>query len=215
MSHLQGTDYVGSMVVLEDALPRKSEYRRFKIRGVGGNDDYAAMEEVLSRRFENYLAERDAPRSTDSKFSYPPQLLVVDGGKGQLGVAMGVLKSLGLEEEIPAVALAKRFEEVFMAGRSDPIELPRGSEALYLLQRIRDESHRFAVSYHRVLRNKRMTRSVLDGISGLGEVRKKRLIKEFGGVRRVQKASLDELQELSWLPDAVAVAVHEKTQGIK
>ena len=215
MSHLQGTDYVGSMVVLEDALPRKSEYRRFKIRGVGGNDDYAAMEEVLSRRFENYLAERDAPRSTDSKFSYPPQLLVVDGGKGQLGVAMAVLKSLGLEEEIPAVALAKRFEEVFMAGRSDPIELPRGSEALYLLQRIRDESHRFAVSYHRVLRNKRMTRSVLDGISGLGEVRKKRLIKEFGGVRRVQKASLDELQELSWLPDAVAVAVHEKTQGIK
>ena len=215
MSHLQGTDYVGSMVVLEAALPRKSEYRRFKIRGVGGNDDYAAMEEVLSRRFENYLAERDAPRSTDSKFSYPPQLLVVDGGKGQLGVAMGVLKSLGLEEEIPAVALAKRFEEVFMAGRSDPIELPRGSEALYLLQRIRDESHRFAVSYHRVLRNKRMTRSVLDGISGLGEVRKKRLIKEFGGVRRVQKASLDELQELSWLPDAVAVAVHEKTQGIK
>ena len=215
MSHLQGTDYVGSMVVLEDALPRKSEYRRFKIRGVGGNDDYAAMEEVLSRRFENYLAERDAPRSTDSKFSYPPQLLVVDGGKGQLGVAMGVLKSLGLEEEIPAVALAKRFEEVFMAGRSDPIELPRGSEALYLLQRIRDESHRFAVSYHRVLRNKRMTRSVLDGISGLGEARKKRLIKEFGGVRRVQKASLDELQELSWLPDAVAVAVHEKTQGIK
>ena len=132
-----------------------------------------------------------------------------------MGVAMGVLKSLGLEEEIPAVALAKRFEEVFMAGRSDPIELPRGSEALYLLQRIRDESHRFAVSYHRVLRNKRMTRSVLDGISGLGEVRKKRLIKEFGGVRRVQKASLDELQELSWLPDAVAVAVHEKTQGIK
>ena len=215
MSHLQGTDYVGSMVVLEDALPRKSEYRRFKIRGVGGNDDYAAMEEVLSRRFENYLAERDAPRSTDSKFSYPPQLLVVDGGKGQLGVAMGVLKSLGLEEEIPAVALAKRFEEVFMAGRSDPIELPRGSEALYLLQRIRDESHRFAVSYHRVLRNKRMTRSVLDGISGLGEVRKKRLIKEFGGVRRVQKASLDELQGLSWLPDAVAVAIHEKTQGIK
>ena len=215
MSHLQGTDYVGSMVVLEDALPRKSEYRRFKIRGVGGNDDYAAMEEVLSRRFENYLAERDAPRSTDSKFSYPPQLMMVDGGKGQLGVAMGVLKSLGLEEEIPAVALAKRFEEVFMAGRSDPIELPRGSEALYLLQRIRDESHRFAVSYHRVLRNKRMTRSVLDGISGLGEVRKKRLIKEFGGVRRVQKASLDELQGLSWLPDAVAVAVHEKTQGIK
>ena len=213
MSHLQGTDYVGSMVVLEDALPRKSEYRRFKVRSVEGNDDFAAMEEVLSRRFKNYLDERDSPSAEVTKFAYPPQLLVVDGGKGQLGVAVGVLESLGLREEIPVVALAKQFEEVFLPGRSAPIEVPRGSEALYLLQRIRDESHRFAISYHRQLRNKRMTRSVLDDIPGLGDARRKRLIKEFGGVRKIQQASLDELLALSWLPNSVGEAVHEPTQG--
>ena len=213
MSHLQGTAYVGSMVVLEDALPRKSEYRRFKIRDVEGNDDFAAMEEVLSRRFRNYLDERDLPSTEITKFSYPPQLLVVDGGKGQLGVAVRVLESMGLEEEIPVVALAKQFEEVFIPGRSQPIELPRGSEALYLLQRIRDESHRFAIAYHRKLRDKRMTRSVLDEIPGLGDMRKKRLIKEFGGVRKVQQASLSDLLALTWLPNKVAAAVHERTQG--
>ena len=213
MSHLQGTDYVGSMVVLEDALPRKSEYRRFKVRSVQGNDDFAAMEEVLSRRFKNYLDERDSPSAEVTKFAYPPQLLVVDGGKGQLGVAVGVLESLGLREEIPVVALAKQFEEVFLPGRSAPIEVPRGSEALYLLQRIRDESHRFAITYHRQLRNKRMTRSVLDDIPGLGDARRKRLIKEFGGVRKIQQASLDELLALSWLPNSVGVSVHERTQG--
>ena len=213
MSHLQGTDYVGSMVVLEDALPRKSEYRRFKIRNVEGNDDFAAMEEVLSRRFKNYLDERELSSAEVTKFAYPPQLLVVDGGKGQLGVAARVLDSLGLREEIPVVALAKQFEEVFLPGRSAPIEIPRGSEALYLLQRIRDESHRFAISYHRQLRNKRMTRSVLDDIPGLGDARRKRLIKEFGGVRKIQQASLDELLALSWLPNSVGVSVHERTQG--
>ena len=213
MSHLQGTDYVGSMVVLEDAVPRKSEYRRFKIRDVGGNDDFAAMEEVLYRRFRNLLAEREAPGEAPGKFAYPPQLVVVDGGKGQLGVAVRVLETLGLSDEIPVAALAKQFEEVFVPGRSTPIELPRGSEALYLLQRIRDESHRFAVNYHRVLRKKRMTRSVLDDISGLGDVRRKRLIKEFGGVRKVQQASLDELLALTWLPDPVAHAVYDRTQG--
>ncbi len=213
MSHLQGTDYVGSMVVLEDAVPRKSEYRRFKIRDVGGNDDFAAMEEVLYRRFRNLLAEREAPGEAPGKFAYPPQLVVVDGGKGQLGVAVKVLETLGLSDEIPVAALAKQFEEVFVPGRSTPIELPRGSEALYLLQRIRDESHRFAVNYHRVLRKKRMTRSVLDDISGLGDVRRKRLIKEFGGVRKVQQASLDELLALTWLPDPVAHAVYDRTQG--
>ena len=213
MSHLQGTDYVGSMVVLEDALPRKSEYRRFKVRNVEGNDDFAAMEEVISRRFKNYLDERESSSAEVTKFVYPPQLLVVDGGKGQLGVAVRVLDSLGLREEIPVVALAKQFEEVFLPGRSAPIEIPRGSEALYLLQRIRDESHRFAISYHRQLRNKRMTRSVLDDIPGLGDARRKRLIKEFGGVRKIQQASLDELLALSWLPNSVGVSVHERTQG--
>jgi excinuclease ABC subunit C len=138
---------------------------------------------------------------------------VVDGGKGQLGVAQRVLASLGLGQEIPVVALAKQFEEVFVPGKSDPVHLPRGSEALYLLQRVRDESHRFAIAYHRHLRNKRMTRSVLDGITGLGDVRRRRLVKEFGGVRKVRQASLGDLQALSWLPNNVAVAVHERTQG--
>ena len=138
---------------------------------------------------------------------------MVDGGKGQLGVAQRVLTSLGLGQEIPVVALAKQFEEVFVPGKSDPVHLPRGSEALYLLQRVRDESHRFAIAYHRQLRNKRMTRSVLDGITGLGDIRRRRLVKEFGGVRKVRQASLDDLQSLSWLPNNVAVAVHERTQG--
>ncbi|HNG23658.1 MAG TPA: excinuclease ABC subunit UvrC, partial [Microthrixaceae bacterium] len=209
MSHLQGTDYVGSMVVLEDGLPRKQEYRRFKIRGVDGNDDFAAMEEVLTRRLSNYLADRDKPSSEKGRFAYPPQLLLVDGGKGQLGVAVKVLEDLGLSDQIPVASLAKRFEEVYLPGRSDPVEVRRGSEALFLLQRIRDESHRFAITYHRELRGKRMTRSVLDGIPGLGEKRKQRLIKELGGVRAVQTAELSTLEALPWLPDAVARALHD------
>ena len=170
MSHIQGSDYVGSMVVLEDGLPRKSEYRRFKIKGVPGNDDFAAMEEVLTRRLTAYLAERNQP-VTDrggGKFAYPPQLLLVDGGKGQLGVAERVVEELGLEDEIPIASLAKRFEEVYVPGEADPMRIPRQSEALYLLQRIRDEAHRFAISYHRELRGKRMTKSALDDIPGLG-----------------------------------------------
>ncbi len=211
MSHLQGTDYVGSMVVMEDALPKKSEYRRFKVKGVPGNDDFAAMEEVLTRRLTAYLAERRLPvAEREGRFSYPPQLLLVDGGKGQLGVAVRVLQELGLDEEIPVASLAKRLEEVFLPGQADAIRLPRQSEALYMLQRLRDESHRFAITFHRELRDKRMTRSVLDGIPGLGETRKKRLTKELGGVRAVQAASLDDLKALSWLPDAVAEAVHAK-----
>jgi excinuclease ABC subunit C len=205
MSHIQGSDYVGSMVVVEDGLPKKSEYRRFKIREVPGNDDYAAMEEVLTRRFRSYLEERTKPVSErDGKFRYPPNLLLVDGGKGQLGVAVRVLQELGLEDEIPVASLAKQFEEVYLPGQPDPVRLPRQSEALYLLQRLRDESHRFAIGYHRQLRNKRMTKSVLDDIPGLGPTRKKRLVKEMGGVNAVKRASLDDLKALSWLPDAVA-----------
>lgn len=210
MSHLQGTDYVGSMVVMEDGLPKKSEYRRFKIRDVDGNDDFAAMEEVLRRRLTAYLIDRDKPIEERGKFSYPPQLLLVDGGKGQLGVAVKVLDELGLADEIPAASLAKQFEEVFIPQQSDPIRIPRQSEALYLLQRIRDESHRFAITYHRQLRDKRMTKSVLDDIEGLGPTRRKRLIKELGGVRAVQRAELADLQALSWLPDAVAANVYAK-----
>jgi excinuclease ABC subunit C len=214
MSHIQGSDYVGSMVVLEDGLPRKSEYRRFKIRGDQGNDDFAAMEEVLTRRLTAYLNEREKPVSErGGRFSYPPQLLLVDGGKGQLGVAMRVLDELGLEEEIPVASLAKQFEEVYRPGSSDPVRVPRGSDALYLLQRIRDEAHRFAIGYHRELRGKRMTTSVLDDIPGLGPTRKARLLRELGGVGGVKKASLDSLLELSWLPDPVARSVHEKIHG--
>jgi excinuclease ABC subunit C len=214
MSHLQGADYVGSMVVLEDGLPKKSEYRRFKIREVAGNDDFAAMEEVLTRRLTAYLIERDKPvAERGGKFAYPPQLLLVDGGKGQLGVAERVVDELGLGDEIPVAALAKRFEEVYVPGRDDPLRIPRQSEALYLLQRVRDEAHRFAVSYHRELRGKRMTTSVLDGIPGLGPTRRKRLVRELGGVNAVRRATLEDLQSLSWLPDAVADAVYAKTHG--
>jgi excinuclease ABC subunit C len=211
MAHLQGTDYVGSMVVLEDGLPNKREYRKFKVH-VPGNDDYAAMEEVLTRRLTAYIAERDRPSlergDKPGRFAYPPQLLVVDGGKGQLGVAERVVRELGLDDEIPVAGLAKRFEEVFVPGRPDPVEIPRGSEALFMLQRIRDEAHRFANTFHGERRSKRMTASALDGITGLGETRKKRLVKELGGVNAVRRASLDELRALPWLPDTVADAVH-------
>jgi excinuclease ABC subunit C len=244
MAHLQGTDYVGSMVVLEDGLPNKREYRRFKVKDVPGNDDYAAMEEVLTRRLTAYLAERDMPigerGDRPSKFAYPPQLLLVDGGKGQLGVAERVVQRLGLADEIPIASLAKRFEEVYVPGNSEPIEVPRGadeipiaslakrfeevyvpgnsepievprgSDALFMLQRIRDEAHRFANTFHRELRGKRMTTSSLDGIHGLGEARKKKLVQVMGGVNAVKKASLDELKALAFLPAAVAEAVHDK-----
>ena len=219
MAHLQGTDYVGSMVVLEDGLANKREYRRFKIRDVAGNDDFAAMEEVLTRRLTAYVHQRDQPLDQDlvdgerrrpGKFAYPPQLLLVDGGKGQLSVAERVVQRLGLADEIPVASLAKRFEEVFVPGRSEAVEVPRGSEALFMLQRIRDEAHRFANTFHRELRAKRMTASSLDGIAGLGEARTKRLVQAMGGVTAVKKASLDDLRALSFLPDAVAEAVHAK-----
>jgi excinuclease ABC subunit C len=172
------------------------------------------MEEVLTRRLTAYLAERDRPigerGERPSKFAYPPQLLLVDGGKGQLSVAERVVQRLGLADEIPIASLAKRFEEVYLPGSSHPVEVPRGSEALFMLQRIRDEAHRFANSFHRELRGKRMTTSSLDGIAGLGEARRKKLVQALGGVNAVKKAELDDLKALSFLPDAVAEAVHAK-----
>jgi excinuclease ABC subunit C len=214
MAHLHGTDYVGSMVVLEDGLPAKREYRRFKIKTVEGNDDYAAMKEVLTRRLSAYIEERDEPSGDKpGRFAYPPQLLLVDGGKGQLSVAIEVVKELGLEDEIPVASLAKKFEEVFIPGQSHPVNVPRGSEALYMLQRIRDEAHRFANSFHRELRDKRMKESVLDGIAGLGESRRQRLLKEFGTLKAVKEAPLEQLQALPWLPDAVALAIFHKIHG--
>jgi excinuclease ABC subunit C len=212
MAHLQGTDYVGSMVVMEDGLPNKREYRRFKVKDVPGNDDYAAMREVLTRRLTAFLDERDTVQEEGVKpgrFSYPPQLLLVDGGKGQLGVAVEVLEELGLTEEIPVASLAKRYEEVYVPGSSMPIRIPRGSEALFMLQRIRDEAHRFANTFHRELRGKRMVSSSLEGIPGLGELRAKRLVKEMGGVNAVKKATMEELTLLSWLQTAVATAIHQ------
>jgi excinuclease ABC subunit C len=231
MAHLQGTDYVGSMVVLEDGLPAKREYRRFKVNGVGGNevgsgsDDYAAMAEVVRRRLTAYLAEQDksiAERDGDAggegkerkpgKFAYPPQLLLVDGGKGQVSATQKVVEELGLADEIPVAGLAKRFEEIYIPGRSEPVEIPRGSEALFMLQRIRDEAHRFANSFHRERRSKRMTVSALDDIAGLGEVRKKKLTNAMGGVNAVKRASLEELKANTFLPDAVAEAIYAKFQ---
>ena len=202
MSHLQGTDYVGSMVVFEDGLPKKSDYRHYKVSSVPGNDDYAAMEEVLTRRLTALLEEEEkadrrqgvragrkipigtaASRPPAARFAYPPQLLLLDGGKGQLAVGIRVLERLGLTERIPIASLAKSFEEVYLPGQDEPLRLPRQSEALYLLQRLRDEAHRFAISYHRKLRGKRMTAGVLDGIPGLGPKRRARLLEPIRGHR--------------------------------
>ena len=211
MSHLQGTDYVGSMVVMEDGLLKKSDYRRFRINSFDGNDDYAAMKEVISRRLAAYLKEnKETIVGGTKKFAYPPQLLLVDGGKGQLAVAEAAVFEAGLSDLIFVASLAKQFEEVFIAGQREPVVIPRNSEALYMLQRLRDESHRFAVEYHRKLRGKRMTESVLDGIPGLGEKRKNRLLKEFGSLKRVKESSLKELNEIKWLPEKVAIEVAKK-----
>jgi excinuclease ABC subunit C len=210
MSHLSGTDYVGSMVVVEDGLAKRSDYRRFKVKTVGGNDDYAAMEEVLTRRLSALVEARDVPTTErPRRFAYRPNLLLVDGGKGQLGVAERVVSQLGLEGEIELASLAKQFEEVYRPGRPEPVRLRRGSDALYLLQRVRDEAHRFAITFHRERRGKRMTTSALDGIPGLGPARRARLVKEMGGVNAVKSASLEELLARSWLPDAVGLAVYD------
>lgn len=230
MAHLHGTDYVGSMVVLEDGLPRKSEYRKFNVKQVVGNDDYAAMREVLTRRLSAYLAQRDQSSDpvTDQegsldnsgsstrkskRFAYPPQLILVDGGKGQLAVAREVVDELGLANQIDVAAIAKRFEEVYVPGDSEPIRIPRGSDALYLLQAIRDEAHRFANTFHRERRSRRMSASELDDIPGLGERRRQRLLTELGGIAGVKAATLATLLALTWLPDDVARAVHQRMAG--
>ena len=206
ISNLQGTEIVGSMVVMEDGIPKRNDYRRFKVKSLEGQDDFGAMEEVLTRRFRNYLRERDEGAHAGKRFAYPPNLLLIDGGKGQLNVAVRVLEELGLED-ICVASLAKRFEEVYMPGRDEPVRIPRDSEALYLLQQVRDEAHRFAITYHRQLRDKKMTKSILDDVPGLGPTRKNRLLKEFGSVKRLRALEEAELLALPWLPDAVAGAV--------
>ena len=173
------------------------------------------MEEVLTRRLSAYKVEREKPVSEREGGSPTrPSSCWSTGARASSASAMQRARGRSeLDEEIPVASLAKRFEEVYLPGQADPVRLPRQSEALYLLQRIRDEAHRFAITYHRQLRGKRMTTSVLDGIPGLGEVRKKRLTKELGGVRAVQAASREDLRALPWLPDAVADAVYAKTHG--
>ena len=241
VSHVQGTNVVASMVVFEDGLARKSEYRRFVVRGdyahtaLDGTqtvDDTAAMHEVLTRRFQRYLDEREhsaeielGPEIEDElsagdgmpsvhgpidevtgrprKFAYPPNLVVVDGGLPQVNAAKSVLDELGIED-VSLVGLAKRLEEVWVPGQNFPLILPRTSEGLYLLQRVRDEAHRFAITFHRQRRSKAMTTSDLDGIPGLGEVRRKALLRVFGSVKRLRAASVEEIAAVQGIGPVLA-----------
>jgi excinuclease ABC subunit C len=209
ISNLQGTEIVASMVVMEDGLAKRSDYRRFKVRHQDGQDDFASMDEVLTRRFRRYLEERDEGARAGKRFAYPPNLLLVDGGRGQLNVAVRVLEELGLEE-IAVASLAKRFEEVYVPDRAEPIRIPRDSEALFLLQQVRDEAHRFAITYHRKLRERSATKSILDDVPGLGPTRRTRLLREFGSVKKLRALDETDLLALTWLPDAVGHAVYER-----
>ncbi len=209
ISTIQGTNTVGSMVVLEDGLPKRSQYRRFRIRGVSGQDDFASMEEVVRRRFQAYLKDRHKPAPERGKFSYPPSLVVIDGGPGQLGRAVSVLESFGLD--IPVIGLAKRMEEVYLPGQPEPVVLPRDEPALHLLQRVRDEAHRFAITYHRQLRGKRMIDSVLDEVEGIGPMRKKMLLKTFGSLKRLREAEFEDLAGV--VPEPVAQKLYTALHG--
>ena len=207
ISNLGPTDKVGSMVVFEDGLPKRSDYRRFTIKSVAGQDDFASMEEMLRRRFARLLAERDAPRAQGKRFAYPPALVVVDGGRGQLGVASKVLADLGLE--IPHVGLAKRLEEVYFPDRPDPLLVPRGSDSLFVLQHLRDEAHRFAIGFHRETRGKRALRSPLDDIPGVGPARKKAMLKAFGSLTRLRQAPEEDLAAVPGIGTELARAVFD------
>jgi excinuclease ABC subunit C len=209
ISTIQGTNTVGSMVVLEDGLPKNSDYRRFRIRSVDGQDDFASMEEVLRRRFAAYLKERDLPVEERGRFSYPPSLVLIDGGAGQLSRAVRVLGDLDLD--IPVVGLAKRMEEVYLPGRPEPIRIPRDEEALHLLQRVRDEAHRFAITYHRKLRDRTMIDSTLDDVPGIGPTRKKALLRRFGSLKRIRAANREELSEA--VPVSVAADLYTALHG--
>jgi excinuclease ABC subunit C len=211
ISNTGPAEAVGSMVVFEDGLPKRSDYRRFAIKWTAGPDDVGMMGEIIRRRFTR-LIEDGAREEPQRRFSYPPNLVVIDGGVGQLNRAAEVIAELGCKG-ITVVALAKRMEEVFAPGSSEPIRIPRSSEALYLLQQIRDEAHRFAITYHRLRRGRRMTKSVLDGIPGLGDVRRRKLLRHFGSVKRMRQASVEELGAVPGLPRGVAEAVHDALAG--
>ncbi|MQA15141.1 MAG: excinuclease ABC subunit UvrC [Pseudonocardiaceae bacterium] len=230
VSHVQGSDVVASLVVFEDGLARKSEYRRFAIKdaaGDGRSDDVASIAEVVRRRFARYLSETCSQGRADGtetaadngdhpgidpetgrprRFAYPPNLLVVDGGAPQVAAAADAVTALGVGD-VAVAGLAKRLEEVWLPGDADPMILPRTSEALYLLQRVRDEAHRFALSYHRQKRSKRMTTSALDGVAGLGEARRAALLKHFGSLRRLRRASVEEITEVPGVGRRTAEAV--------
>jgi excinuclease ABC subunit C len=207
ISNLGPSDKVGSMVVFEDGLPKRSDYRRFEIKGVPGQDDFASMEEVLRRRFARLRTEREGPGDRPRRFAYPPALVVVDGGRGQLSVATRVLAEAGLD--IPAVGLAKRLEEVYLPDRPEPLRIPRGSEALFVLQHLRDEAHRFALTYHRAKRARRALASPLDEIPGIGPARKRALLRRFGSLARLSRATPEEIAATPGIGPELARAIAE------
>jgi excinuclease ABC subunit C len=217
ISHVQGTDVVASLVVFEDGLPRKSDYRHFAIRdaaGEGRSDDVASIAEVTRRRFTRHVAERQqtveefSAEGKSRKFAYPPNLYVVDGGAPQVNAAQAVLDDLGVTD-VAVIGLAKRLEEVWVPAEPDPLIFPRNSEGLYLLQRVRDEAHRFAITYHRSKRSKRMTASALDAVPGLGDIRRKALVTHFGSLARLRQASVEEITAVPGIGTATAAAVLE------
>ena len=213
ISNIQGTAAVGSMVVFEQGIPSKKHYRHFNIKTVEGADDFASMQEVLLRRFKRWQAAEELKKepgaNPDLSFSLLPDLLIVDGGKGQLGRVVLVLKEFGLLEKVPAVGLAKEEEAIFQPGKEKPLNLPRNSQGLYLLQRIRDEAHRFAITAHRNLRSKKGMASQLDSIAGIGPARRKALIKKFGSVEKIRQASSEELREVRGVTEEIAKRIKE------
>jgi excinuclease ABC subunit C len=214
VSTLQGTETVGSMVVFEDGAPRRSDYRKFRVKQQDGMDDFKAMSEIVSRRFKRYLDEQRRPVEPGArprKFAYRPQLVLIDGGRGQLNAARSAMEELGVTD-IPVAALAKRLEEVYVPGRPDPISIPRTSEALYILQHVRDEAHRFAIGFHRQRRDAAVKRSILDDIPGVGRGRKASLLKWFGSVEDLRKATVDEIRAVPGITRHVADDIHRKLQ---
>jgi excinuclease ABC subunit C len=222
ISTIGGEHTVASMVVFEGGAPKKSEYRRFKVRGdlreAGsvGPDDFASMEEVLTRRLNRYLEQNDlSPHDDkrDASFSSLPSLIMIDGGKGQLAAGMRALQPFA-DLGVTIVSLAKREEEVFVPGRAAPIDLPRGSEANQLLQRVRDEAHRFAIEHHRGRRDRAMTGSVLDTLKGVGPARKRALLQHFGSPERFLAATREELESVPGLPGKLGREIHEQLHRI-
>jgi len=211
ISNTQGTAAVGSMVVFEQGVPRKAYYRHFNIRSVKGPDDFASMEEVLARRFNRWQAAREAAKTPGKKpdpaFALLPDLLLVDGGKGQLGRAVAVLDRFGLGGQVPVAGLAKQNEELFLPGKAAPLLLPRQSQGLYLVQRIRDEAHRFAITSHRKQRTKKGLASRLDAIPGIGPARRKKLLERFGSIQAIERASLEDLASIEGINPALAEAI--------